>query len=965
MARKKESSLPKVIQDEDHSISTILEQDMLEESRLLKQLVDDVLQANMEIKERNSERIFNTRQRLEALDQEIDALNDNIDRVDRDTVLEQLNYMIDSENIIYTNLKEIRFYEANTLPTRLTQYEDLYNAFLESVLSIKNTEQNYGQMFKDENKALFDKQKEITEDIISHFITNHTKKLGEIKDAQDGLTPLKDSIQDLENDYFNFVEDSHQQLVDLKATSTSTYNQKEPLESSLDVIYKQRREDVKQAKENLKPRFDQQRKELVASYHEQVKLIEEEIGNKNRSEVEQERVELEKKNAELQRIKRDIITAEKKRNNRQVQALMREYDQIQRSKKSKYVNQAERERESRLTSLLDKTTASLKALQIKFETDAIEEDKKLRLLDVELEEDKMLYAIKSERDALDTDITITTESMAILKSLYDKRKEMLTSIYTKRRDLRIKELNIMRQYEYQEYTDLSFYGALLNDLQQVEEKRLNTLLQNQPSFEKMKIYQNYFVEAEKIELEFYQNVHDLDRKILTRENNSIANIEKQKESIGSEIIYQESLIAVAKKENELQRIKVDALYENERNLAEEQANRIELGIKVNDKFVESTLSNQLLFAKQQIHCAESEYKIRLENIELTREQELTFANKKINYFKQQYDYEISQLEKAKEDKLEDLKYKLLLFTSKKDSNRINAQINKIEAEYDAQIDAIIEKREVDPEIKRFQSIMEDTNNRADQAMTEAETLKQETVGAFETLYTQTEQKINAMKKTKQAASTQGIVPLLNGESVSNAETRLQKAIEEADTLYDDQVKIPLQKISALNEELLRITKDDETKVFVESLKQKKTELYESFIASKAKMEQERDQLLSQLNERIQSQEYIKLDASTIAPVYRSKVDIDKDYNGLESREKVKATAELKALKKHYRTIKRKQNKDLRKSLKLAKRAVNEYNKHIRLSTRDLSKAKTDIEKNFDQTKQKKVTYITSNFNPKL
>ena len=965
MARKKETSLPKVMRDADHSISTILEQDMLEESRLLKQLVDDVLQASMEIKERNSERIFNTRQRLEALDKEIDELNDHIDRVDRDTVLEQLNYMIDSENIIYTNLKEIRFFEANTLPKRLTQYEDLYDAFLENVLSIKNAEQNFSQLFNEENKALYLKQREISEDIISHFINQHTAKLENLQSARDGLAPLQQSIIDLENTYFNYVDDCNQRIAELRATSTSTFNQEEPPESSLDIIYKKKREDIKAAKEALKPAFDARRKEMVTTYYETVKQIKDEIANKNRDEVEKERVELEKKNAELQRIKRDIITAEKKNNRRKVQALMREYDQIERSKKAKYVDQAEKELETRLTALLEKTTASLKALQIEFETNSIEQDKLLRLLDVELEEDKMLYDIKYERDALSKDSEITTETMTILKSLYNKRKELLSSLFTKRQELRVKELHIMRDYEYQEYTDLNFYGELLNDLQKVEEKRLNKLLQSKPSFDKMKVYQEFFVETKKLEFEFYQNIHDIDRKILTRENNSIANIEKQKESIGSEIIYQESLIAVAKKENELQRIKFDALYENERNLAEEQANRIELGVKVNDKFVESTLSNQLLFAQQQIHCAESEYKIRLENIELTREQELAFANKKINYFKQQYDYDISQLEKAKEDKLEDLRYKLLLFTNKKDTNRINSQINKIEEEYDQLIDQIIQKRESDTEIKRFQSIMEDTNNRAAQAITEAETLKKETIEAFETLYKQTEHKINQMKKTKKSKTTQGIVPLLNGESVSNAETRLQKAIEEADTLYDEQVKLPYEKIKALNEELLIITKDDETKAFVESLKQKKKDLYTDFIAKKEAMEKERDAAIDALTKRLEDQEYIKLTASTLPKMYRSKADIDKDYKELELREKQKAAVEIRTLKKQSRLATRKQTKELKKALRLVKKAVNEYNKYIQLSTKDLSKSKTAIEKEFDLIKQKKVSHITSSFNPEL
>ncbi len=62
----------------------------------------------------------------------------------------------------------------------------------------------------------------------------------------------------------------------------------------------------------------------------------------------------------------------------------------------------------------------------------------------------------------------------------------------------------------------------------------------------------------------------------------------------------------------IQLIKVKSLYENERGLAEEQVERINIGVQVNDAFVRTTLKNQMLFAQQQIHASASEYDIRVE-----------------------------------------------------------------------------------------------------------------------------------------------------------------------------------------------------------------------------------------------------------------------------------------------------------------------------------------------------------------
>jgi hypothetical protein len=965
MAKKKDASLPKVIRDADHDISTILQQDMMKESELLKQLVDEVLQANMDIKDRNQERILKTREKLKQLDSEIDSLNENIDKIDRETVLEQLNQMIDAENIIYDNLKQIRLYEANHLSKRLSEYDDLYDGFFQQILSVKSTQDTYGVLFKDENKKLYEKQREITEEIISHFVSTHQTKLEDLHKRRDALAPLREGIKSIENDYYAFIESTRNDILSLKATSTSTYLKNNEEIKSVEELFEQKIKAVKELKSALKPDYIKKREDIIHLHEDKVAKIEIDLSEKNKEEIEREKIELEKKNEELQRIKRAIITAEKKRNHRKVQSLMKEYDHIERSKKSKFVNQAEKERSARLEETKAATIAKLKRLQIEHETALLDADYQLKLLDIEHEEDLMLHSIKHDRDALATDRTITETSLNHIKEMFIKRKEMLVEIFNKRLELRLEELDIMRSYELLEYTDTSFYGALLNDLQAVEEKRINTLLKHQPSYIKMKTVQDYFVKVKQKELDFYQKVHDIDRLILTKQNKSLADIEKQKEDINSEIIYQESLISIAKKENELQRIKVNALYENERNLAEEQANRIELGIKVNDTFVKSTLQNQLLFAEQQMACAESEYKIRLENIALTRDQEVAYARRKIDYFKQKYDYEISQLEKAMNDKLEDLNYKLLLFTDKKDSQRITEQIDKIKHHYQNQIDDINQQLEADEEILRFEKMINDPNRRAEEAKKDAEKLKDDTVLAFEQLYEQTNNKIKTMKQTNHSDASKGIVPLLNSDSVSNANTRLQKAIQEADELYQERIKKPQLRINELKATLLDITNDAMSKAFVQDLKTQKTALYESFNADKEALKKERDSAIKAIEEHAANQSKITFDKITLPAQYRSQKDIDSDYRMLVKREKAKTKQELKALKKSFKTQSKKHKKDLKKTLKTIDKTKKKFDKYIQYASSDLQKAKDDLKRQFELNKQRKETLITNNFLPNI
>ena len=214
-----------------------------------------------------------------------------------------------------------------------------------------------------------------------------------------------------------------------------------------------------------------------------------------------------------------------------------------------------------------------------------------------------------------------------------------TKIIELKKDIRLKELLMVKENELDELLLLDTFKEFLIDLKKMENQRIVTLKQNINNYDIIKIEQEYQVKKSIEDTKLDQNLNDIEKLILTRRNETLIKNEKIKEEANSEIIYQESLINIAKKEHELQLIKVESLYENERNLAEEQIERINLGVKVNDAFVKTTLENQLLFATQQIKCAQSEYEIRIESINLTLNQELDYANKKIDYYRQKYEYQ--------------------------------------------------------------------------------------------------------------------------------------------------------------------------------------------------------------------------------------------------------------------------------------------------------------------------------------
>ena len=106
-------------------------------------------------------------------------------------------------------------------------------------------------------------------------------------------------------------------------------------------------------------------------------------------------------------------------------------------------------------------------------------------------------------------------------------------------------------------------------------------------------------------------------------------------------------------------------------------------------------------------------------------------------FKHKYEYEISKLEKERDANLEDLKYKLLLFRDEKENRDLQNQINSLQNTYGDMIKDIAKVEKSDPEIIRYQKVVDEANNRADEAIKEAQLVKDQMISSFEKLRDET------------------------------------------------------------------------------------------------------------------------------------------------------------------------------------------------------------------------------------
>lgn len=975
MAKLFKSSLPKVISRANRDISTIIENDIAKESVLLKNLVDQVLAANLEVKKKNNQRITETKRKVQELDSEIDELTKSIELVDRETVIEQLNEMIDAENKIFSARQEIRFFENENTPQKLKSLTNIYEQLVSSMDNTKTSEETYSTTLHNANDLLFDKQIEMTTQVITLMDELYTNKFTKADASIEQMSELKQQIFAIETQFNQYIRENIESFNFIQDKSASTFSKEDNTLELSDKITREHNktlENINQKIKSITEKFLIKKTDIINNYKVYENSLREKLEAKNIDKIALEKTLVIKRDQELKNIRLLIIDSEKKKNNSKMQSLIRKFGKLEKSKISKVSDQTDRKLIVQTKKIKEKAMSQLETLEFKKVTDLNKQQLNFKLEEIKFEESKILYKIKHDHTALQSDSTLNKEKVQNITSFLSEKEHVTKELNTFKTKLRIAELELIKQNEIIDNTLFEQFRELLKNLKQIEHKRILILQEKISNHETIRLDQQYQINKTVLDLQLDKELKDIDKLILKKRNESLIRVEKIKEDTNSEVIYQESLIKIAQKEHELQLIKVKSLYENERSLAEEQIQRINLGVQVNDAFVKTTLENQLLFATQQIRCAVSEYEIRVESVALTKDQELAYANKKIDYYKQKYDYEKSKIKKDLDEKLEDLNYKLLLFTDKKDNEQIQENIDQLTTHFKTIFDEIENRENLDVEMKRYDKVIGAAEVRAEQAINEALALKEQTTTAFEALYHQTKEKYDLIEKSNHSQDTVGIMPLLNSTAISSADDRFQQAIKEADELYSERILTPKRIINETQSTLLELTRDEETELFCneqkvvkkEKIAEHQIDLDKLCVSTKVAKEKanEAEILLKQnIEQRLENERQTLFDAK----LYRNEKQITADYNILFKKEKAYGNEILQETL-NFKTQRLQEHKKIFKDTNLwIKQAIKPYRKYIRYASRGSNAEKKELTRKNIRILKKALNEAKANIEIKL
>lgn len=958
MAKVFKSNLPKVISVANKEISTLIESDIASESKVLKGLVDQVLKANIEVKKKNNLRITETKRRINELDTEISKLNISISDVDRDTVIKQLNEMIDAENTIFNSRQDIRFYDVQQSNNKLTGFQAANEALSSKIKEMYDFEMIYQKKLHNTNNTLFDKQFEITSKITSMMKDIFEERGTVIQGKLQEFRVIEDHISALE---IKLLADLNTQVTEYYNTHNDTAAafvadlSKEELDEEIKSNYLETVKKLKSEIDTTEKTHTELIKELTKELETERKRVSDEIYTEEDAPV----VVPDSKEDQLKSIRLQIMDAEKKNDLGLVAKLLKQFDRIEnkeakipKDKKSIEFHKVYSKIEKRIKTNISLATSEKIKLVNNLDY-RLEEEK------INFDESKMLYKIKRDRDDLSLLLDASSEQIETLQLTLKNKLNTVKEVYSYKRDLRTSELEVMRSNELMELTMVEEYRTLLAGIKEIEHERQTTFTEDINSYDAIKVAQDNLVKKDIERIKLETEIAKIDKTIEAQRKEAQIQTEIIKEDATSEIIYQESLLEIAKKEHELQKIKVQSLYQNEKTLAEDQINRISLGIQVNDAFVKTTLNNQLSFANQQIKLAESECEIRVESINLTRQQELNYSTKKIDLFMHKYEYEKNKLAKECDAQLEDLKYKLLLFRDEKENKEIQNKIEDIKEQYKVKIDHITDEEKSDPEIMRYKKVLDEANNRAEEAIKEAEMVKNQTINQFEKLRQDTMEKFDSMVLSE-SGKDNDMNPVAHNQVITSSEGRMQKAINEADELYEDKIKEPKEIIETNKEVLANVDSNIALDEFIEALTAKKQTFVASYQENIQYIEEETIKSNKPLEDllvkarAIKQMEHKYLHEKIADDItYRDEEAIHDDYDALLNKElQVHKENELKvetSVSKQLDSFKTLQSS----LLSDLNAAIKKFDNYIDLASSDLRKQKKLLQKTFkDELKMK-------------
>ncbi len=792
-------------------LALLIDEDLQRESELLQKLIKEVYEANQKVKDSHTKRVQETADKLNALNKEIDDLKKDIDQKDQTTTIEQFNYLLKSRDDIFEALNTVRLFnndyiEEHPINTHLVMLKNRFIELLENRDDIQQTLPTLDNV----KELVVNYLKDLEANTEAYFQDNFMKA-PKYLEILEGENPYLTIVEPLLNKY----QETFNTFITKQSHFFSTALDDDHLSEKINAMYKNTVETMEEKIARAKEKFETKYKELDA----QITTIEDETLNQLKGQYERRLVDEKQMRENLQddlkQLRFDIMSAEKRKDEKALEALLKTYEKKQKQNLSLYEEKVKRLAQTKTKRMRTKLLKARKRLELKHQDELYKLNLQLEVDKLKFTESRVLFKMREDQKALEDDHKHVHQFSTQLKkshqAIVQYQKDLLSLIEAIEK-LFIVQLSTHLKQNIETFTKLETFENNLKVVELQLAKALKLITYQERMF---KLNLDHAFKKTTIDLTIQNEIRMVLKERVKEENLGKVERIRAQEDIKNELIFQQALIEIAEKEYELQLIKVKSLYDNEVNITKNQAERLNIGIGVNETMVKTTVESQILFAQQQIRFAEKEYDARLENIEYALTQELDYAEAKLRASEQKYIYDHNTLVKERDAKLEDISYRLALFTEQKDRKKLKDQEQMIEEEYQVKLDKVEEARKSDLQIQRYQKQINAAKSRAEKAKDDALKLKNRTIETFEDLLKQGEEKLEQFSNK----DSKTLVPYIESEASTTAKSRYDEAFNEAKDLLKEKTKDPKEQIENLEIRLKELEKETsiDTSTYAERL----------------------------------------------------------------------------------------------------------------------------------------------------
>ena len=939
-------------------LALLIDEDLQKESELLQKLIKEVYDANQQVKDSHTKRVQETTDRLNALNKEIETLKKDIDEKDHTTTIEQFNYLLKSRDDIFDALNTVRlfnhdFFQNHPIKAQLSSIKESFINILESeqssktrlpmLESIEPLVLNYLDEFQKQTMTYF------SENFLNH---KHYQKILN-----------NDDLDNLMTDLINKYRQVYQEFLDNQSHFFSTSLDDQHIDNKVQSMYQNTvdtmTKKIDEAKANFETNYEIIENEITSLEQDTLN----ELKKQYQSRLDDEKTMRDNLQDDLKQLRFDIMSAEKRNDQKTLDQLLKTYEKKQKQNLSLFEEKVKRLAETKTKRKRKQLLKTQKDLELKHQEELYKLNLQLEIDKLKFTDSKALFKMREDQRAMEEDQKNLNQLHQQLKKAHqgfaDYHNNLLSFIDGMENLFIVQMSKHLKDY----FNSLEIIQGLEDALRNVEVSLTKSL--QLKTYHSRKFQEKLDTSLKKVSLELViQNeIRGLLRKKTEEENLGKVEHIRAQEDIKNDLIYQHALIEIADKEYELQLLKIKSLYDNEVNITKSQAERLNIGIGVNETMVKTTVESQMLFAKQQIKFAEKEYDARLENIDYALSQELEYAQEKLRSAEQSYLYDKNTLIKERDAKLEDIAYRLALFTEQKDRKRLKDQEESIKADYQEKIDKIEKAKSEDLNIQRYQKQIDSANKRAEKAKEDALDLKKRTIETFEGLLKQSETKLEEFESQK----SKTLVPYIESEASSTAKSRYEEALQEAKNLLNEKIQEPKTTIKNLEERLSELEKAASVDV---SAYQEKQALIEE---KKATAIEELDKSLAEKLAAIEQEEN-----AFIEKIDKTTEKITSENNVMKNQKTLKLTAlnKLKTQEQIYtnKQKQRHQNLEVTKETQLKlvnatitqmqkrlETTINAYKRYLKTTSRSQSDKQKAIQKSLKEDLKNNRTAIEQKY----